>query len=305
MMQTFLGVDIGGTNIKMGFVTSKGELLNKTKISTLELRKSGDFAGELFRLIGEQLALQPDVKKVGIGVPGLISKDSKCLLELHNIPELSHFPLVENLTKKFPKHNFRMENDANAAALGEYHFGKDKVKSDFIFITMGTGIGSAAIIDGKIFKGGDGNGLELGHIMYKNGKTLEDKIGKKGILNIISKGLKKSGSKSTWLNGKSEASTKEVLAAAREGDKLAIKIYAKVGMILGIGLIAAVRIMDIKRIIIGGGVSEIFDFIQPSIEKEFSEHLTPYYNESMNLNLATLGNEAGIIGAASLCMDKN
>jgi glucokinase len=107
------------------------------------------------------------------------------------------------------------------------------------------------------------------------------------------------------LNGKSEASTKEVLAAAREGDKLAIKIYAKVGKILGIGLIAAVRIMDIKRIIIGGGVSEIFDFIQPSIEKEFSDHLTPYYNESMNINLATLGNEAGIIGAASLCMDKS
>ncbi len=300
-MQTFLGIDIGGTNIKMGFVTGDGELLNKVKIPTIELRKSGDFAGELFRLISDQLALRKDVTNVGIGVPGLISKNRRSLLELPNIPELSHFPLVDELSKLFPSHSFNMENDANAAALGEFHFGKDKIKEDFIFVTLGTGIGSAAIIDGRIFKGGDGNGMELGHIIYKNGKTLENKIGKKGLLRIISKELKKSGSKSNFLNGKLEATTKEVLAAAREGDKNAIKIYAKVGKILGIGLIAAIRILDIKKVIVGGGVSEIFDFIKPNIDKSFSEYLTPYYNEHTNVMLATLGNEAGIIGAASLC----
>lgn len=300
-MQTFLGIDIGGTNVKMGYVTSEGVLLNKVKVPTIELRKSGDFSGELFRLIEEQLRDNKDVKKVGIGVPGLISKDQKRLLELPNIPELSHFPLVDELSKKFSSHTFIMDNDANAAALGEYHFGKEKIKSDFIFITLGTGIGSAAIIDGKIFKGGDGNGMELGHIIYKNGKTLENRIGKRGILKIIAKGLRKSGSKSFHLQGKSEATTKEVLAAAKTGDKTAIKIYAKVGEILGIGLIATIRILDIKTIVIGGGVSEIFDFIKPEIERTFSEHLTPYYNEKTNIKLATLGNEAGIIGAASLC----
>ena len=299
-MQTFLGVDIGGTNIKLGFVRSDGELFNKVKVPTIELRKSGDFAGNLFKLIGDQLAQKPEVSKIGIGVPGLISKDGKCLLELPNIPELSHYPLVEELEKKFPNHTFIMENDANAAALGEYHFGKENIKSDFIFITLGTGIGSAAIIDGKIFRGGDGNGMELGHIMFKNGKTLENKIGKKGILKIISKELKKSGSKSNWLAGKESATTKEVLAAAKEGDKSAIKIYAKVGTILGIGLIAAVRILDIKTILVGGGVSEVFDFIEPTIKKEFDAHLTPYYNETMQVKLASLGNDAGIIGAASL-----
>jgi glucokinase len=300
-MHTFLGVDIGGTNIKMGFVTSQGELLNKTKVPTLELRKSGDFVGELFRLIEEQLKLRPEVKQVGIGVPGLISKDSKKLLELPNIPELSHFPMVEKLSERFPSHNFKMENDANAAALGEYLFAKSKIDSDIIFITMGTGIGSAAVIDGKIFRGGDGNGMELGHIYSKKGKTLENRIGKKGILRIISKELKKTGAKSAWLSGKEEATTKEVLAAAKEGDKTAIKIYAKVGGILGEGLIAAIRILDIKTIIVGGGVSEIFDFIEPEIQKAFAQYLTPYYNEKIKIKLATLGNDAGIIGAASLC----
>lgn len=300
-MQTFLGVDIGGTNVKMGFVTSTGELLNKVKVPTIELRKSGQFADELFKLIGEQLASRPEVTRVGIGVPGLISKDAKSLLELPNIPELSHFGLVNELERKFPGHTFYMENDANAAALGEYYYGKEETKKDFIFVTMGTGIGSAAIIDGKIFRGGDGNGMELGHIVYKNGKTLENRIGKKGILRIISKELKKSNSKSPFLVNKSEATTKEVLSAAREGDKSAIKIYGKVGSILGVGLIASIRILDIKTIIVGGGVSEIFDFIHSDINKVFAQYLTPYYTEKMNVKLASLGNEAGIIGAASLC----
>jgi len=70
-----------------------------------------------------------------------------------------------------------------------------------------------------------------------------------------------------------------------------------------VGLIAAIRILDIKKIVIGGGVSEVFDFIQPDVEKVFSEHLTPYYNETINLRLATLGNDAGIVGAASLCFN--
>lgn len=301
MMRTFLGVDIGGTNIKMGFVTSEGELLNKIKIPTIDLRKSGNFSLELISLIGEQLASRPDVTQVGIGVPGLISKDAKSLLELPNIPELSHYPLVNELSQRFPKHQFLMENDANAAALGEYHFGKTKLKKNFIFITMGTGIGSAVIIDGKIFRGGDGNAMELGHILYKKDKTIENKIGKRGILKIISKELKESNSKSSFLQGKSEATTKEVLAAAKEGDKVATKIYAKVGEILGYGLVAAVRILDIKTILVGGGVSEIFDFIEPSINKVFAESLTPYYNEHIEIMVATLGNDAGIIGAAALC----
>jgi glucokinase len=299
-MQTFLGVDIGGTNVKMGFVTSKGELLNKVKVPTSDLRKSGNLPGEIFKLIGEQLALKPEVTKIGIGVPGLISKDGKSLLELPNIPELSNYPLVDELSTKFPKHHFVMENDANAAALGEYHFGTENIKTDFIFITMGTGIGSAAIIGGKIFRGGDGNGMELGHILYKKGKTLENRIGKKGIVSIISKELKKSGSKSPWLNGKTEATTKEVMAAAKEGDKTAVKIYGKVGSILGEGLIAAIRILDIKTILVGGGVSEIFDYIKPEVSRVFADHLTPYYNEHIAFKIATLGNEAGIIGAASL-----
>lgn len=301
MMRTFLGVDIGGTNVKMGFVTSEGELLNKVKVPTIDLKKSPNFAAELMALIETQLKSRPDVTRVGIGVPGLISKDAKSLLELPNIPELSHFPLIDELSKRFPKHHFLMENDANAAALGEYHFGKAKLTKDFIFITMGTGIGSAAIIDGKIFRGGDGNAMELGHILYKKEKTLENKIGKRGILKIISKELKNSGSKSGLLSGKSEATTKEVLAAAKEGDKAAIKIYTKVGEILGFGLIAAIRILDIKTILVGGGVSEIFDFIEPSINKVLAESLTPYYNEHIEIKLATLGNDAGIIGAAALC----
>ncbi|MBY0427062.1 MAG: ROK family protein, partial [Cytophagales bacterium] len=209
-MQTFFGIDIGGTNVKMGFVTEEGELLTKDKIPTISLRESGNFIEDLFGFIGQRLESRKDVVKVGIGVPGLISKDRKILLELANIPEISNFPLVDELSKRFPGHSFHMENDANAAALGEYHFGKDKERGDFVFVTLGTGIGSSAIIGGKIFLGGDGNGMELGHILYKKGKTLENKIGKGGLQKLINKELKKSGYASEFLS-KSKNSNKEVL----------------------------------------------------------------------------------------------
>jgi glucokinase len=302
-MQTFFGIDIGGTNVKMGFVSEKGELLTKEKTPTLQLRESGKFIDQLFEKIAVQLDSRKDVVKVGIGVPGLITKDRKQLLELANIPEISHFPLVDELSKRFPNHSFIMDNDANAAAFGEYHFGTDNLKSDFIFITLGTGIGSSAVIDGEIFAGGDGNGMELGHMLYKKGKTLENRIGKTGIQKIINKEIKRANSSTTLLvRGKS--SNKEVLVAANQGDPIALKVYNKVGEILGFGVIAAIRILDVKTIIIGGGVSDTFEFIQPSLHKMVNKYLTPYYTEKIILKRATLGNEAGIIGAASLCFLK-
>lgn len=302
-MQTFFGIDIGGTNVKMGFVSEQGELLTKEKIPTLQLRESGKFIEEFFKIVEQQLSLRKDVVKVGIGVPGLISKDRKRLLELANIPEISNFPLVDELTKRFPKHSFFMDNDANAAAFGEYHFGKDNLKSDFIFVTLGTGIGSSAILDGKIFGGGDGNGMELGHMLYKKGKTLENRIGKTGIQKIINKELKKPGQSSQILV-KGKSSNKEVLAAAHQGDPIALKVYNKIGEILGFGVIAAIRILDVKTVIIGGGVSDTFEFIKPSLQKMLNKYLTEYYHQQIVLKRATLGNEAGIIGAASLCFLK-
>ncbi|MNY20886.1 Glucokinase [compost metagenome] len=195
-----------------------------------------------------------------------------------------------------------LENDANAAALGELHFAKKTIPGTYGFITLGTGIGSAAVIDRRIFTGGDGNGLELGHIPSRNDKTLEQNIGKQGIINLIGQRLDEYSGPTLISREEPISATKTVLAA-NSGDEFARKVFFEVGEILGEGLVSFVRIMDIKTIIIGGGLSAAYQFIEPGIKKQLQYYLTPYYLKAIDIRLASLGNDAGLLGAASLCFD--
>ncbi|MBT32890.1 MAG: glucokinase [Thalassobius sp.] len=299
-MEHFLGVDIGGTNVKIGLVNTEGELLYKEKFPTKEVSANKDFAGNFSRILAAQLKKNPEVKKVGIGVPGTVSKDRLTMLELPNIPSLNKVPFVKILKEKFPEIIFHTDNDANAAALGEFYFSKRKMPDDFIFITLGTGVGGGAVIDGQIFKGGDGNGMEIGHIIASNGRTIEENIGKKGILGMALTTVEGYKGKSV-LSKMGKLDPKKVVKAAHKHDKLALEIFVEVGKYLGEAIVSAVRLLDVKTIIIGGGVSDTFEYVQISMNKTLKKYLTPYYLDKMDIRLATLGNNAGIIGAASLC----
>jgi glucokinase len=296
----FFGIDIGGTNVKIGLVNQSGELLNKVKHRTHEVRERGDFVKAFIPILKQQFDQYPEVKKVGIGVPGTVTKDRTSTIELPNVPELDGVNLMAPLQQAFPDVVFHLENDANAAALGEYYFAPAKTPECFIFITMGTGIGGAAIIDGKIFKGGDGNGMEVGHIISSYGHSVEDEIGKKGIIKITKKYIKK-GKFKTRLKKHKNLNSKEIVAAVHEGDPLAIEVFHKVGKILGEALVSVIRILDIKDVYIGGGVSDTFTYLEESMHATLDKHLTPYYTENINIRMAELGNNAGIVGAASLC----
>lgn len=299
-MELFLGIDVGGTTIKFGIVNQNGELQQKFKIPTNTLRENGNFIDEFTKTITQQLALHPSIQKVGIAVPGTISIDRKYTLEMANIPEFNNVPLIDLLEKENPNISFFLENDANAAALGEYYFSKNQMPENFIFITLGTGLGSAAVINGKIFKGGDGNGMEVGHIVTGNGKTAEQNTGKKALVKNTIKRIKK-GKTQTNLTKKLAKDAKNIVLAAKSGDPVAVKVFEEVGHVLGEALVSTVRILDIKNIIIGGGVSKIFDIIKHNMDNVLEDRLTKYYTTDLDIKLATLGNDAGIVGAASLC----
>jgi glucokinase len=303
-MEDFLGIDVGGTNVKIGVVDQKGELKYKQKYPTQDLDKNGKFLDEFIVILEEQLRMHKQVSKVGIGVPGTLSKDRLTTLELPNLPSLNGVPFLKILREKFPKHTIQIENDANAAALGEYYFSSKKMPDNFIFITLGTGVGGAAIIDGQIFKGGDGNGMEIGHIIVGNGKTIETNIGKKGIIGMALTTLEGYEGTSV-LSEFPNFSSKEVVKAAHDQDNLALEIFSDVGKFLGEAIVSAVRILDIKTVMIGGGVSETFAYVKDSMHQVIHKHLTPYYLEKLDIRLATLGNNAGIVGAASLCFIKD
>ncbi|MEN7546635.1 ROK family protein [Rapidithrix thailandica] len=299
-MEHFLGIDIGGTNVKCGLVSSEGELLEKTKYATTELQKENSTMESLVKVIGWELEKHSNVKKVGIGIPGTLSKDRNSTIDLPNIPDLAHTNVMGTLKAAYPDIIFHMENDANAAALGEFYFSKATMPDDFIFITLGTGVGGACIMDRKIFKGGNGNGLEIGHIIAGNGKTIENNIGKKGILGMALTTLEGYKGKSV-LSDMGSLNAKKVIKAAQEEDKLAMEIFHEVGKYLGEAIVSAVRLFDIHTIIIGGGVSKTFHLVEKSMYKKIYDFLSPYYTDDLRIRLASLRNEAGIIGAASLC----
>lgn len=302
-MEEYLGIDVGGTGVKMGVVHPENGTINHFQsYDTATWRESNHFVDRLADAIGLFLYQYKNIKKVGIGLPGIMTKDRRTLVEITAIPETDGTPLIEILEKKFPGYSFFMENDANAAALGEFYFSPEKetMPEDFIFLTLGTGVGGAAIIDRKIFLGGDGNAMEPGHVPSINGKVLERNIGKKELLQMANK-MRKEFKKPTLLADDGTISTTSLVVAAEKGDELALAVWQEVGKLLGNAAVSLIRILDIKNIFIGGGISAAFEFILPSMEKELNYWLTPTYLEKLSIKKALLGNDAGLLGAASLC----
>lgn len=301
MAAEYLGIDVGGTNVKMGLVNAEtGNISNFYSHDTASWRGNNRFVENLGDAIAVQLVENPNVKKVGIGVPGLITRDRQTLLEITAIPEINGIHIIPYLKERFPDREFYLENDANAAALGEYYFGEEKVPEDYIFVTLGTGVGGAAIIDKQVFKGGGGNAMEPGHMPSANGKVLERNIGKNELLALANK-MRAEYLGTTNLPDDGSISTTGLVAGALEGDELSLMIFDKVGTLLGDGLVSMIRILDITTILIGGGLSASFDFILPAIERQLKYWLTPYYIKTLEIKRATLANDAGLLGAASLC----
>lgn len=301
MATEYLGIDVGGTNVKMGIVEAKsGKISYFISHDTGRWKGSNRFIERFADAIAVKLKDNPEVAKVGIGVPGLISRDRQNLLEITAIPEINNTPVVPLLKERFPNHDFFLENDANAAALGEYYFGEDGVPEDYIFVTLGTGVGGAAIIDKQVFKGGNGNAMEPGHMPSKHGRVLERNIGKVELLNLAN-AMRAEYKGETKIPDDGSVATTGLVAAADQGDELALAIFDEIGALLGDGLVSMIRILDISTILIGGGLSASFEYIMPAVNRQLEFWLTPYYLKDLQIKRATLGNDAGLLGAASLC----
>lgn len=299
--QHFLGVDVGGTHLKIGLVTRKGEIVSFEKIDTAPYRD--DEAGFSLRFtegMAKILGKYPQVKKVGIGLPGLISKDRTTTLEIPAIPDLNGFNLKGALKEKYPNISFFLENDAAAAAIGEYRYGKGNPPEDFLFITMGTGIGSALVLDGQIFKGARGNAMEMGHMLSRGNEGLEKLIGRNGILRIMERFIQGYPRLAGDLHDK-ELGTHLLVDTAKAGNEVSLMVFEEVGRVLGEAIVSTIRVLDVTTVYFGGGISAGLEFMMPSLDKTVRQYLTPYYVKDLNLIKATLENNAGTLGAAALC----
>lgn len=297
----FLGVDVGGTHLKIGLVDKEGNMLDFQKEDTTPYRDHPDGFGKCFiEGLGKYLEKYPEVEKVGIGLPGMISKDRTTPLEIPAIPNLNGFPLKSGLSEKYPNHEFYMENDAAAAAIGEFYYGKGDVAENFLFITMGTGIGSALVLDGQVFKGSRGNALEMGHMLSRGNAGLETLVGRNGILRIMDNLISAYPEKAGELIGR-ELGTHLLVDTAKTGNEVSLMVFKEVAQILSESIVSTIRILDVTDVYFGGGISAGLEFMMPTIEYNTRKFLTPYYVKDLRLKKATLENNAGTLGAAALC----
>lgn len=311
MSQYVFGVDIGGTTVKLGLFDEKGILLDKWEIPTRTEDNGShilpDIADSIRSKIGEKQIETELIVGVGVGAPGpidsagVVHKAVNLGWETFSIKvtleEILHMPVMAG-------------NDANVAALGEMWKGGGQGSSDMIMVTLGTGVGGGIIIGGKMLTGATGAGGEIGHIHVNddedescgcgNHGCLEQYASATGITRLANKKLKDSDKDSILRQG--EVSAKTVFDAVKENDALAMEVAEEFGKYLGDGLAAIACVVNPETIVIGGGVSKageiLMDYIKPYYEKNVF-----HGSREVKFSLATLGNDAGIYGAAKLVLD--
>lgn len=295
-----IGIDIGGTDTKIGLVNEKQELVASKVIPTGAMRTPGevikDIGDATLVLLKEQGITASQCGKVGVGVPGLV--DSKCgyVSYSNNIP-WEQVPLAEELSKiiSLP---VKIANDADCAALGEVAAGGAKDCENTIMITLGTGVGGGVVIDGTLYQGRMIGGVEIGHtVIVADGAQCT--CGRKGCLEAYASATAMKRMAREIMG--QEYTPKEVFDMADEGHELAKKVVNEYIDKLGLGLVNIVNIFRPEMILIGGGISKQGEkLLAPIREKMKKECFGGVYSEIPKLGIATLGNDAGMIGAANL-----
>lgn len=311
MSRYAFGVDVGGTTVKMGLFDKDGCVLDKWEIPTVKDNEGAavipDVAQSILAKMKEKGITTEDVKGVGIGVPGATTADGLLIGGAVNIGWG-----VFNVAKVLGGYlniPVKAANDANVAAFGEMWQGGGKGYSNMVAVTLGTGVGGGIIVEGNILTGATGGGGEIGHIHVedaeeeccncKNKGCLEQYASATGVVRLAKRRLDKDAAPSVLRE--KNITAKAVFDAAKEGDKVACEIVAQFGEYLGKGLAIVASVVNPEIFVIGGGVSKAGDIILKSIESSFHKYVfAPCANAKFAL--ATLGNDAGIFGAAGMIL---
>jgi glucokinase len=291
-MKLVIGIDLGGTAIKIGCFTSGGECLDREIIPTPQPSTPSAvvkaIATEVNRLKNKYNCLA-----IGIGTPGPTDSQGKIAKIAINLDNWHDVPLANYLESETGLPTF-LANDADCAGLGEAWLGTGKRFANFILLTLGTGIGGAIFLDGKLYNGPYGAGAELGLITLDyNGPPCNS--GNQGSLEqyISIQAIRRN-------TGKEPTALAEL---AYSGNQEAIRFWQEYGKLLGAGLASLIYVLTPEAVIIGGGISACADLFLPSTKAEIERRVLPSSRVGLELLPATLGNQAGILGAAKLAWE--
>ena len=320
-----IGIDLGGTNIKTAVVDEREGILFEDTQPTDTGSGPDGVVRQLALLAAEQYQRAADsldagtFAGIGVGAPGAVDAGRGVLSYPPNLPGWGRFPLKDALQARLEETHgitasVHIENDANAAAYGEALYGGGNGFRDFMMVTLGTGVGGGIILDRKLYRGPSGTAGEIGFMVidFEGDSvhagvrgTIESLIGKKRIVALAS-GMLEDRAASTRLyelcsNDLSKLSPRHIEKAAHEGDPVAIRVWQRVGLILGVGLANVVALMDIRKFVIGGGISAAGGLIFEPALMQIHRSTLPSMHDGLEIVPARLGNKAGVCGAAALC----
>lgn len=301
-----ISVDIGGTNIKLGVIDSHGKVSDFRRVVIEEKDKTEKGIVRVLTNLLIPWITKKDITKIGVSVPGFIDFELDLIVRSPNFPEWHNFPLRKVLEDIFNR-QVLIENDANAFAIGEGWRGAGRGMNNFVGITLGTGVGGGIILDGKIWHGKRGAAGEIGHITVEP-TGLKCNCGNQGCLEMYASAsavaregtelLKKMG-----LNVSKNAKAREIFKLARKGNKKAIKIFNRVGYYLGIAIADMANVLNIDGVVIGGGMSNAWRFIEPAIKKEIAYRANPLSRKSLKILKSKLGDYSALFGMAKVSLN--
>lgn len=304
-----IGIDLGGTSIKYALISNKGEFLFQGKLPSLANISAEAVTGQLVKAINEVKTFAAEqrykIEGIGIGTPGIVDATNRIILGgAENIKGWEKLPLADEIEKATGLPTL-LGNDANLMGLGETMYGAGQGATHVVFLTIGTGIGGAVVIDGKLFNGFANRGTELGHVpLIANGEACA--CGSVGCLEhyastsaLVRRFAQRSAEAEIQYPGE-EINGELIVRLYKAGDKLATECLEEHCDYLGHGIAGFINIFSPQRIVIGGGLSEAGDFYIEKVSRQAHRYAIPDCAANTEIIAARLGNKAGSIGAAGL-----
>ena len=306
----YIGIDLGGTNIAVGLVDENNKIVHSDSIPTLKERHWSeiikDMASLSLKVLAESGHTLEEVKAVGIGCPGSIDKKNGMVVYSNNIV-MDHVPMAEEIRKYIDLPVF-LENDANAAALGEYAIYGEGVES-YVFMTLGTGVGGGIILNGKVWSGFNGAGAEIGHqSLVFNGKPCT--CGRRGCLEAYASvtaliaqtteaiEANPDSMMAQWAKEHGKVNGRTAFECAKAGDPIAIAVRDRYIEYVAEGICSIINVLQPEILAIGGGISREGDTLLNPIKEYFASNDYNKHMKKTDLRIARLFGDAGIVGAA-------
>ena len=304
--------DLGGTHLRAATVDERGMIHFRAKQNTPQGKDPNQIVAAIVNAVGEykkECGVTDGLKAISLVVPGTVNVDAGTVVKAPNLPCLDGFPLASALTKEL-KLPAILENDANAAAVGEMWQGAARGCRTIICVTLGTGVGGGIILDGELWRGVDGAAAEIGHMCVDPFGGVACTCGSRGCLEVFASAtaivrMTREASPrypDSVLHDARALTAQAIFEAGLKGDELGLEIFRRMGVYLGIGLANLINILNPEMIVIGGGVVNGWNLFEKHMLQQVEERAFPLLAARVKIVRAKCGDDAGLLGAARLAI---